>query len=205
MAGVWWLLFIIIAPVSYFIIDGKLLVPGDEAATLSNIKADTALFLAGAAAFIAGYICFIMLVKTLRKLFRSADPGLDNLTKWMTGFVITGTLLVLTGKVAEAAAVSMSNSTDTDGLLNLRTNIEMAGELFWGLWLVPLAILIFKSKLIPGIIGGAALLGVFYHLITFGVFFTTGTDVSAQPLLLIPGTTGELSIVLWLLIKGAKP
>jgi hypothetical protein len=215
MAGVWWLLFILIGPVSYLVVDGKLLAPGDPAATISNIDSNMALFWAGVAAFFAGYACFILLGKTLYKLFvdsaagnsnprRSNKPIESRLAMWMMALVITGTALVLTGKIAEIAAAYAGNVENAAYLFNLRANIEMVGELFWGLWLIPLVILIFKSNLIPKVISGAVLLAVAYHLAAFVIFFIGDADVSAHPALVALGTIGELSMVLWLLIKGVK-
>jgi hypothetical protein len=199
-AGIWWLLFILACPISYLVIDGKLLVPGDAATTINNINSNMALFWIGVVAFLAGYVCFILLAKALFKLFAPVD---SKLTKLMMALVIVGTALVLTGKVAEIIATNMSNIDDAARLLNLRTNIEMVGELFWGLWLIPLVVLILKSNLIPKIVGGALLTAAVYHLVSFGVFFITGTDVSTNPALAILGL-GEFIMILWLLIKGIR-
>ena len=200
-AGVWWLLFIIIGPISYLFVDEKLLVPGDAAATVNNINSALALFWFGAAAFLAGYACFIMLGKSLCKLFKTVDP---RLTKWMIGLVIVGTAVVLIGKAAEIAAANADNMDDAAGLLDLRLNMEMAGELFWGLWLVPLVMLIFKSVFIHRAIGGLLLLAAGYHLAVFSMFFIRGADVSTHPALAAAGLIGEIAMVLWLLVKGVK-
>lgn len=200
-AGVWWILFIIIGSFSYLVVDEKLLVPGDAAATLGNIDSNTALFLAGIAVFLVGYACFILLARALCKLFKTVD---FRLTRWMMGFVIAGTALVLIGKFAEIAAVKAGSMEDAASLFNLRVNLEMASELFWGLWLIPLVALIFKSNLIPKVIGALALIAVAYHLAVFVGFFIGATDVSAQPVFAALGMIGELAIVLWLLLKGVK-
>jgi len=200
-AGLWWLLFIIAGPVSYLVVDGKLLAPGDTAATLGNIGANTTMFWAGAAAFFAGYAFFILLGRTLCKLFKTVGLGL---TKTMMCLVIAGTVLVAAGKVAEIAGAVSQNVETAAFLFDLRANIEITVELFWGLWLIPLVLLIFKSNFFPKIIGAAAVLAVVYHLAVFGAFFTTGIDVSVNPVLMAFGMIGELAVVLWLLIKGVK-
>lgn len=197
LAGVWWLLFILVGPISYMVVDGQLLVPGDAAATISNINSNIALFWMGVIAFFTGYTFFILLAKALCKLFNPVD---SKLTKWMMSLVIAGTALVIIGKIAEIVGANMSNMEDVACLFNLRTNIEMVGELFWGLWLIPLVMIIFKSNLIPKIIGGVLILTVIYHLAAFVMFFINGTDVSTNPVLVIFGM-GEIIITLWLLIR----
>lgn len=196
LAGAWWMLFIMIAPFSYLYVDEKLLISGNAAATQSNINSNIALFWAGTVAFLAGYSCFILLAKTLCKLFVSVDY---RLTRWMTGFVITGTAIVLMGKISEIIAANAGSLEDAACLFKLRPYIEMAGELFWGLWLIPLAMLIFKSDYVPKTIGVALLVAASYHLAAFGIFFTKGADVSAHPVLAALGI-GELAMALWLLV-----
>lgn len=199
-AGIWWLAFILITSISYMFVDGKLLIIGDTVATIRNINSNQILFWFGVAAFIIGYMCFIFLAKTFYKLFISIE---SKLTKWMIQFVISGTVLVIIGKVAEIIAAYIGSIKDATYLLSLRNNIEMVCELFWGLWLIPLILLIFKSNLIPKIIGGALILTVFYHLTSFVVFFTSGLDVSTNEVFIILGL-GEFIMTLWLLIMGTK-
>jgi len=200
IAGIWWLLFILIGPISYLIVDGKLLVLDDAAATVRSINSNMALFWAGVVAFLAGYACFILLAKALCRLFKSVD---SKLTKVMMGLVIAGTALVLVGKIAEITAANVSNIEYAARLFDLRTNIEMAGELFWGLWLLPLALLILKSNLIPKVIGVALLLNVVAHLAIFVGFFIGGVILDTNPAVLLLGM-GELVMTLWLLIIGVK-
>ena len=200
IAGMWWLLFIVIGPISYLVVDGKLLVPDNPVATLSNISSNKTLFSAGVVAFLAGYTCFILLAKTLCKLFKQED---HKLKKWMLGLVIAGAGLVVFGKAAEITAAIAGDVERATYLFDLRTNLEMVGELFWGLWLVPLVILIFKSDLLPKLLGGVLVLAAAYHLTAFGAFIITGTDVSTNPVLTILGM-GELVMSLWLVIKGVQ-
>src|SRR5439155_22314881 len=77
-------------------------------------------------------------------------------------------------------------------------------ELFWGLWLLPFGLLVFRSGLLPRFIGGWLMVNCFGYVALcliallapdyYGAAFRC-----AQPILF-----GELAIMLWLLIKGAK-
>lgn len=200
LAGLWWLLFCLITPISYLVVDGKLLIDGNETETIANISSNILLFWLGVIAFIAGYLCFILLANSLRKLFTPVDT---RLAKLMVVIVRIGTILVIIGKLAEIIAVNIHDISATICLLNLRKNIEMVGELFWGVWLIPLVLLIFKSDFIPKVVGGALSLAALYHLIAFATFFITGTDVSTNIYLITLGL-GEFIMVFWLLIKGIK-
>jgi hypothetical protein len=80
-----------------------------------------------------------------------------------------------------------------------------AAEMLWGVWLLPLALLVYRSRFLPRFLGvWLALGGVAYVILSLtgellpqyeGAVFTY-----AQPAFF-----GELAIMLWLVIKGAKP
>jgi hypothetical protein len=89
-------------------------------------------------------------------------------------------------------------------LLLMRGKALLVAQIFWGLWLLPLVMLVMRSRFLPRILGvllipnGIAypivsLVGLFYPAY-HGVVFTAMT-----PLLL-----GELWLGLWLSIKGSQ-
>jgi len=82
----------------------------------------------------------------------------------------------------------------------------MAAVIFWGLWLLPLGLLIFKSGFIPKIIGILLLAACVGNLIDFGMFFFAPPEISevVLPVVYIVGMLGEFGLVLWLLIIGVK-
>ncbi len=80
----------------------------------------------------------------------------------------------------------------------------MIAEIFWGLWLIPLGILVYKSRFVPKVLGVLLIVGCFGHLISFlSIFLFPGYSTILTP---IAETImlGELPIFLWLLIKGVK-
>ena len=77
-------------------------------------------------------------------------------------------------------------------------------EIFWGLWLFPFGLLVFRSGFLPRFIGVWLMINCFGYvaLSVIALFFQLTTDAAfnwSQPVLF-----GELAIMLWLLIKGAK-
>lgn len=78
-------------------------------------------------------------------------------------------------------------------------------EMFWGLWLLPFGLLVYKSKFIPSIFGILLVAGGFAYMIdsTISILFPDyGSFVKYPTLLLV--ALGEISITLWFLIKGVK-
>jgi uncharacterized membrane protein len=77
-------------------------------------------------------------------------------------------------------------------------------ELFWGLWLFPFGLLVFRSGFLPRFIGVWLMINCFGYvaLCVIALFIPSYYDAAfrwAQPVLV-----GELAIMLWLLIRGAK-
>jgi hypothetical protein len=79
--------------------------------------------------------------------------------------------------------------------LNLQEYGTMIVEIFWGLWLFPFGWLVFKSGFFPKIMGILLIIACFGYLVHS---FTFLLYVAA------PEAIGELSMVLWLLIKGVN-
>jgi len=84
-------------------------------------------------------------------------------------------------------------------LLDLHEHGIMIAHIFWGLWLLPMGYLIFKSGYIPRILGVLLIIGGFGYLIDFVTFLLfPDFDVTIAEFTFI----GELLLPLWLLIKG---
>jgi len=197
MAGVWYLGDIVILIFSYMFVDAKLLVSGDAAASLSNINANKPLFYIGCAAFLIGYICMIMSALMLMKLFKQVDSKQATLIPVL---LMIGVVIVFIGKALELNAAVTQNAS----LLALRENIDMSAEIFWGLWLVPIGLLILKSKLMPKFVGISLIIACLSHLMAFAVFFFAPDLFANTETVIYALGIGEFVLVAWLLIKGVK-
>ncbi len=199
-AGLFWFMFGIFGMLSYMVADAKLLVEGDTAATLGNMNSNMGLFIFGVVTFVIGYGIFIPLVCFLRKIFK---PVNNTLTKIMMTLIIVGSAMVLVGKSLEFFALN-SSVEEANRLFNLRESIEMVGELFWGLWLIPLIMLIFKSDLIHKWVGWLLAVAAFVHLCWFVAFFIFPSLVPTIEMIATVGMPCEFIPAGYLLIKGVK-
>ncbi len=88
--------------------------------------------------------------------------------------------------------------------IRLHTQGIFIDEMFWGLWLFPFGLLVFRSGFLPRFIGVWLMINCFGYvaLSVTSLFFPAYYEAAfrwAHPVLF-----GELVIMLWLLIKGAK-
>jgi hypothetical protein len=122
-------------------------------------------------------------------------------------FIKTGlsiaTILTLKGEILKSFELAQRQDLAMS-FLKINDYSVLALELFWGLWLFPLAILVYQSVFIPRFLGVWLIInGIVYVLLSFtsivlpeyrNSVFTFG----------MPAMFGELVLMLWLLAKGIR-
>jgi Domain of unknown function (DUF4386) len=217
VAGLWYLALTIFGPLRLIYIPSKLFVSGDAAATASNIAAHELLFRLGIVTDLICAVILIYLVLAFYRLFRGVDQNLAVQVAIFGG--VMPAVIYFVGVVSDAAALMMVRGADflsafdkpqRDALamlfLQLRDHQNTAAEILWGLWLIPLAILVYKSRFLPRFLGvwlvinGLAYLAMSFTGILLSQQYQQKVFTYSQPAL-----AGELALMLWLVIKGAKP
>lgn len=216
VAGLWYLLLSLLGPLRLEYIPSKLFVHGNAAATANNIAAHQLLFRLGIVADLICGVILIFLVLAFYRLFKEVDQNLAVLVVILGG--VMPALIDFVGVVSDAGALmvvrganflSAFDTPQRDALamlfLRLRDQQNSAAEILWGLWLLPLAMLVYRSRFLPRFLGVWLVInGVAYVLISLtgellpqyqNEVFTYST----------PALVGELAIMLWLVIKGANP
>ena len=117
--------------------------------------------------------------------------------------------LNLAGGEGGTSDLSIVGSPQRDALaylcLDLHDSGIMVAQVFWGLWLFPFAICVFRSGFIPRFLGVLLVLagcGHLAHAVAALVFPRYLAAVGSVTGIL---TKGELLMILWLLIWGARP
>jgi hypothetical protein len=216
VAGVWYLLLTLIAPLRLMYIPSKLFVPGNGTATVNNIAAHERLFRFGILGDLLCGVILIFLVLAFYRLFKGVDQNLA-VQVVLLGGVMPATIDFI-GVVSDAGALmvvrgpdflSGFNKAQQDALamlfLKLRDHQNTAAEILWGIWLFPLAALVYRSGFLP------RFLGVWLTINGFAYVFISLTGVLLPQYqnkvftLATPALFGELAIMLWLVIKGTKP
>ena len=89
--------------------------------------------------------------------------------------------------------------------LKLRDHQNTAAEILWGVWLLPLGLLVYRSRFLPRFLGVWLALGGFAYVmlsLTGELMPQYQGKVFAYAQ---PAFFGEIALTLWLLIKGARP
>lgn len=216
VAGFWYLLLVVLGPVRLMYIPSKLFVHGNAAATVNNVAAHELLFRLGIVADLACGLILIFLVLAFYRLFKEVDEYLAVLVVIFGGVMpalidfvgVVGDLGVLIA-VRGANFLSVFDKPQRDALavlfLQLRDRQNTAAEILWGVWLLPLALLVYRSRFLPRFLGVWLIINGFaYVTLSFtGILLPEYQDkvfFASQPALF-----GEIALMLWLVIKGAKP
>ena len=88
--------------------------------------------------------------------------------------------------------------------LNMHGHGILIAQIFFGLWLLPLGYLVYKSGYFPRIFGVLLMIGCLGYLIDFFQYFLFPKyEIVTYPGLAV-ATIAEISLCLWLMIKGVK-
>jgi len=212
------LLYVLTSIVGFFAmgyVPQKLIVHGNAAATANNIAASETLFRLGIAAQLVGMAGFIFVALALYDLLKGINRKHASV---MVLLIVVSVPIVFVNELNSIAALLLVRGADflstidqgqREALAMLFLKLHGQGivvaELFWGLWLFPLALLVYRSRFLP------RFLGVWLSLAGFAWVILSLVSVLApeyQDKLYTysqPAIVGEIAFMLWLLIKGGKP
>ncbi|MEZ4639081.1 MAG: DUF4386 domain-containing protein [Caldilineaceae bacterium] len=218
-AGILYLLIIASGIFAQFMIRGSMIIPGDAAATYANIAADPSGFGMSIAADLVMIMSDVALAALFFVLLRPVSTTLSLMAALfrLTQAAILGLNLIhlfralqLVSGEAYLAAFSVEQ---------LQAQVLLAAEahgigyslglVFFGVQCALLGYLLVRSGYFPKVLGFLMIFaGIGYLVDCFaGFFLPTYADYADifAIVVFVPAIIGELSLALWLLIKGVKP
>ena len=209
-AGLSLLLMVILAPIAHFGLLATLIVPGDGAATVSNIAGSE-----GSFRFAIGALLFVTLLDlvvawALYQVFRPGNEAIALLTGWLRvgAAVVFAAILVNLFNVAQLIGTAESSALAPDVIQAQVMSSIAAFDNGWdvslaifGLHLLGVAFLLFTSVHAPRVLAvPLALAGGGYLVQTFGMILVPDFSLT------VSSFTGFLEVFLfiWLLWKAAR-
>ncbi len=203
------------APLRLIYIPNKLIVTGNATATANNIASHEALFRLGILSDLFTATMTIFLTLALYRLFKGVDEGLARLVVILGALMVTPIYFLNT--INDAAALLLARGADflsvfdkpqRDALVMVFLGMHgqgiLANQVFWGLWLFPFGLLVYRSGFLPRILGVWLVLNCFAYLTTSVTGILWPQYEQRVSNWAFPGMLGELAIMLWLIIMGAK-
>lgn len=196
-------------------VPGKLIVQGNATATASNIAAHETLFRLGIAANLISQILFMWVALALYDLLKGVNRRQAAL---MLTLIVLPVPIVLLNELNAIAALILVRGADflsifekpqRDSLAMLFLNLHSHGfditAIFWGLWLFPLGLLVYRSGFIPRLLGVLLMLNGFTFPVNSFTSLLLPQYESIVSRWMKPLSFAELLFMFWLLIMGAKP
>lgn len=214
VAGAVYLSMVFTAPFSLIYVPNKLIVRGDAAATAANVLGHETMFRLAILGDLVGQVIFICLAIALYRLLSNVNRSWALL---MVGFVLVSAAVgflntlnniaaLILFRGAEFLSVFDTAQRNALGMLFIRLHSHgiFIDEIFWGVWLFPFGLLVFRSGFLPRFIGLWLMINCFGYvaLSVIALFFQSYYNTAFK--MLQPVLLGELAIMLWLLIRGAK-
>src|SRR5438067_12628557 len=214
IAGAIYLSMVFVAPFSMLYVPDKLIVRGNATATADNILAHEIMWRLSIFGDLTGQVIFISLAIALYRLLSNVNKTWAML---MVSFVLVSAAICFLNALNNIAAVILFRGgefltvfdkpqREALGMLFIRLYSQgiFIDEIFWGLWLFPFGLLVFRSGFIPRFIGVWLMINCFGYaaLSVIALFFPDYYKAAlcySQPVMF-----GECVVMLWLLIKGAK-
>lgn len=213
IAGLLMLVLVALAPFSMLYVPSTLIVPGDAATTANNIVSSAAMFRLAMASDAVIFLVEIALCALVYTLVRPVNKTLALIAVFarLAMTIIQGLNLlnhfVVMSLLSGSGSVAALAPPQLHALVSLFLGAHEAGVLIWGMFfglhLLVLGYLVYRSGYLPKVIGG---LLVFVGLVYLAQSFGNILLPEAKAVFTAMGSLGflEIAFPVWLLIKGVK-
>jgi hypothetical protein len=214
LAGLLYLLCSVPGIFALLYVSSRLVVSGNPAATARNIVASEALFRAGIAADLIGVAGFIFVAAALYRLLEGVNRRMAAL---MVMLIVLSAPIAFVSEVFHLVALRLLDPAGPAAalgeeqrntvlwlLLGAFDNANLVAEIFWGLWLFPLGLLVIQSHFLPRILGVLLFLAGVAWIAESLTRMVAPDHAHAVEMVTSWLRAFELALPLWLLIMGAK-
>jgi uncharacterized protein DUF4386 len=214
-AGMLYLLVALSAPFGLLYVPSKLVEPGNATTTADNIRASELLLRIGIASELVHQVIAVFLVLALYRLFKPVNEALAKQVVVLGALLsvpivfvnvlnYVATLILVSG----ADFLSVFEKPQLDALAYLFVRVHEHGitvaSIFWGLWLFPFGMLVIRCGFIPRALGVLLLAAGAGYLANSFTALVLPQYSQAVSQVVGPLQFGELAIIFWLLIWGAR-
>jgi hypothetical protein len=215
VGGVLYLAIIVIGGLGEAVVRGRIVVPGDAAATAANLRSMEWLWRLGVAGEAVLLTCAVPLALILYVLLRPVGRDLAlaavafNLVCVAIEGVAAVSLAAALVPLTRAPYLSALPPEQVDALAMLSVRSHTIGFgialVFFGVECVILGYLIARSSYMPRPIGILMeIAGVCYVVNSFALLLSPPLSSVLFPAILMPALVAELSLALWLVVKGVR-
>ncbi|GIF71599.1 DUF4386 domain-containing protein [Asanoa siamensis] len=205
LTGLFYLGLAVAGGLSFLLIRSRLFVADDPAATLANLLDHESLARAGIAFELLTVLTQALAAAWFYRLFHAANRfaaaaiaafGLVNAVAVLVSSALLATALETARAGGDAAPVQL--------LHTVSGHLWSVGGLFFGLWLIPMGRCVLDSGWMPRALGWLLVAGGAGYVLSAFVRYLSPDTATIADTLAYPATAGELWMIGYLLIRGAR-
>ncbi|GAA1148879.1 DUF4386 domain-containing protein [Nocardioides aquiterrae] len=180
--------------------------PDDAGATLDNLAQHEGIARVATALELGLVVTQSLTGLWFYRLFRSVDSLAAGA---LAAFSFVNAIVVLVSAASVAAALELTLDSSPGSqqsvqlMYVLSDQLWVVGELFFGLWLVPMGLLVLRSGWMPAALGWILACGGVGYLLSPFVTYLVDAGAAAG-ILVVPATVGELWMIGYLLVRGVR-
>jgi len=215
LAGVLYLVWIITGLFALMYVPSQIDMKGDAATTAQNVLSNEFLFRTTIVNDLVSSTIWVVMILFFYRLFKHVD---ERQAKLLVGFVIVQiptaffteacnitSLMIFKGEILKT--FDLAQRQDLGALfLKIGDYGVLTLIMFWGIWLFPLGILVYKSRFLPRFLGVWLIITGFFYVVlsVTSLLLPQYKDMVSNSPIALPIELGEVAFMLWLLIKGVK-
>lgn len=211
LTGLAYLGLAVVGVAGFLVVRPRLFVADDAAATLANLMAQEALARGVVALEIAIALTQALVALLFFVLFRPVNSLAAGA---VAAFGLVNAIMILTsaGFLATAGHIALdaplSPGADTAATVQLlwvmSEHVWGVAAVFFGLWLIPMGWLAYRSSWMPRLLGWILIVGGVGYVLSAFVHYLVPGAALASGILTAPASVGELWMVAYLLILGVS-
>ncbi len=215
IAGLLYVLMIPLGLLGIMYVPTVLVAPGDTQTTIANILAHMGMFRLTIVTALVVQVAHIFIVLLL---YRLLQPVNRNLATLMVIFMLVGIPATMLNELNHFAIVLLLSGGDylyvftedqLQGMVPVFFQLHEYGiliaSIFWGLWLLPMGYLVFRSGFISKIPGVLLIIaGAGYLVDVLARMLSPGYGETVIATIITATMFGEIVFPIWLLIKGVQ-
>jgi uncharacterized integral membrane protein len=192
----------------------NLIVPGDATATVNTIRASGDALRISLFADFGAHLSYLLVAVILYSLVRRANNGLSVLFVLMVSISVAMMCLNLVNQVAAIIIVDspdylqVFSPEQLDALalffLELQDYGYVVSGIFFGIWLLPLGIVFFTSRIVPRVIAVLLMIAPIGYLTDLVVRLAAHEFGTVSAIALGFSAVAETSLCIYLLIRGVR-
>lgn len=189
----------------FLVIRPQLFAPDDPAGTVAQLLEHEALARTGIALELATVVTQVLAALWFYRLFRPVDPfaaGATAIFGTVNAVVILGSAAFLA--TALDAALDPVGEDTSQLMYLISENMWGVGNVFFGLWLIPMGLAALHSGWTPRPLGWILVAGGVGYLLRVFVTYLAPSAGPVAELLIVPATVGEFWMIGWLLLRGLR-